>query len=870
MFFKLEKKRPEFWIGLITLYLLMPIFASDNKFFAILTGLLYSISIVWLVSKFLKENTFDDSTILPYLSNKSYKQKGTLEDIKGLQSLLEQNIKYNGSDSEFLGITLTIAKIYNYLSSKKEAGEYFAKALKIALALNYEDLQNFAEESIKQNNYSNADFAYTSILNFGKVSDNNNIPNLFYQKALVNFEQKQFEIAIKAIYVAINKINSNTLAHPEDIDKYNLLLGNIYLKTSDFNQALVSYRKISEKSKLYKEAQDGISVCKQEQQANNEKIRQASINDKKEQIKTYYKKGVSARNNYCLEDALIYFNKAIALDSQNAKCYYQKGLTYYQKQNPNKAKEELSKAIKIEPENSLYYFTRAEINYFQNYYAIASVDYEKGYQLNKNPKKEIISHMENCLALFLDSGKAQADDYYFYANLLIDKNSDKSYIYSDAITQLDSAIRRKSCKEYYLLRAVARSKYLLCTKNAYALSSNFEKIIKDLNKVMGLMKQSDNFELNALLTIDYAQLLKWATKNKITPKLINDLDGLYQSFLIEVERKKIKEAWAEVNQYENQEHAPVKVAESYFIVANDFLNRKQLDKAKYYINKAIELSSNKKYSKMLGQIEKKESENFNKKLFQAEQYVNKKNLDKAIAIYQELINDKLSSQNIEDSLHTLIHNQRKAEQYYSQGLKSFIDGNIEEAKESIKSALELDKKKSYTILNNDITKYENCLNELNKNNYESAHALINELIEDYPQNSQLILLKKKISESFEKYLYEKSLLNISDGNFDFAINDIEQMLDMDPKNEKYKNLLHIAQNRIVDIKTCNIGAILTLNGFDKEKANQFIKDRESINWYDIESFAKYFNLQPHEAIMVEDRLKFPLKPKIKKGRTVDI
>ena len=49
-----------------------------------------------------------------------------------------------------------------------------------------------------------------------------------------------------------------------------------------------------------------------------------------------------------------------------------------------------------------------------------------------------------------------------------------------------------------------------------------------------------------------------------------------------------------------------------------------------------------------------------------------------------------------------------------------------------------------------------------------------------------------------------------------------------------------------------------------------MQDRKIMKWYDIESFAKHFNLQPHEQILLADRLIFPLKPHIKQGRTVDL
>ena len=77
---------------------------------------------------------------------------------------------------------------------------------------------------------------------------------------------------------------------------------------------------------------------------------------------------------------------------------------------------------------------------------------------------------------------------------------------------------------------------------------------------------------------------------------------------------------------------------------------------------------------------------------------------------------------------------------------------------------------------------------------------------------------------------------------------------------------------VVEIKTCTEKNILTLEGFDEEKAKRFIKERANGKmWYDINSFVADFNIQPHEMIMIQDRLIFPPKPNVKMGkRKLDI
>ena len=281
----------------------------------------------------------------------------------------------------------------------------------------------------------------------------------------------------------------------------------------------------------------------------------------------------------------------------------------------------------------------------------------------------------------------------------------------------------------------------------------------------------------------------------------------------------------------------------------------------------------KKYTQNLQkekQIEKSEKEKFDKSIVLAKQYVNKKNLDKALSIYQGLLKENPTSKDIEDKLSNLNNDINKAEQLFIQSMGYFENGDIDETEKYIKLVTNIYKKQNYITLETDILKYKQCVAENEQNNYENAYTLVNELVVSYPNNSHLILLSQKITENLVKYLYEQNKQKISNGKFDSATKSIERMLTIEPENETYKNLLYIAQNRLVDISTCGKGAILTLEGFDEEKAKRFIKDREIMTWYDIESFAKYFNLQPHEQVLISDRLIFPLKPHIKQGRTIDM
>ena len=82
----------------------------------------------------------------------------------------------------------------------------------------------------------------------------------------------------------------------------------------------------------------------------------------------------------------------------------------------------------------------------------------------------------------------------------------------------------------------------------------------------------------------------------------------------------------------------------------------------------------------------------------------------------------------------------------------------------------------------------------------------------------------------------------------------------------------VENNKVINLQKCSKKDILTLIGFDEEKASLFINKRKNGKmWYDIDSFVQDFNLQPHEMVLIQDRLVFPPKPNIKIGkRKIDI
>ena len=88
-------------------------------------------------------------------------------------------------------------------------------------------------------------------------------------------------------------------------------------------------------------------------------------------------------------------------------------------------------------------------------------------------------------------------------------------------------------------------------------------------------------------------------------------------------------------------------------------------------------------------------------------------------------------------------------------------------------------------------------------------------------------------------------------------------------NQKIKNTPK-SSNKKINLQNCTVDDLLTIDGFDLSKATKFLKERMNGKvYYDLETFAEDFGLQPHQMIAVQDRIIFPPKPINKIGRKID-
>lgn len=129
------------------------------------------------------------------------------------------------------------------------------------------------------------------------------------------------------------------------------------------------------------------------------------------------------------------------------------------------------------------------------------------------------------------------------------------------------------------------------------------------------------------------------------------------------------------------------------------------------------------------------------------------------------------------------------------------------------------------------------------------------------------------------------------GEYQKALADFEKAIKINPHNVEYVSNKNLALSKLspdnttdtqsnfnnnvtsdvkINLSNCTKEDLIMHGGFDENKAEKFITDRESgILYYDIDSFAQAYNLQPHEIVQIQDRLIFPLKHSVKKGRTID-
>ena len=175
-----------------------------------------------------------------------------------------------------------------------------------------------------------------------------------------------------------------------------------------------------------------------------------------------------------------------------------------------------------------------------------------------------------------------------------------------------------------------------------------------------------------------------------------------------------------------------------------------------------------------------------------------------------------------------------AEKYYNYGMMLFTQSKTKEALICFKKALEFDNgNEEYKIMKS-ISEYKLGLLEENPNIY-----------------------------------YKKGLLELKNENYDNAKRMFKKALSI-KKHVLYKEGLLVAECRKINIMNCSKYILLTLRCLDEIKVDCLLKSIEKGKiWYDAESFAASFNLQPHEMLEVQEKIIFPAKQKNTISRKIE-
>lgn len=90
------------------------------------------------------------------------------------------------------------------------------------------------------------------------------------------------------------------------------------------------------------------------------------------------------------------------------------------------------------------------------------------------------------------------------------------------------------------------------------------------------------------------------------------------------------------------------------------------------------------------------------------------------------------------------------------------------------------------------------------------------------------------------------------------------------KELKRPKRVNLFKPKKIKMDTCSKNDLLSIDGFDDEKAEKFLQERKQGKiYYDLDTFVSDYGLMPHQMIDEQDRLVFPNKPSNKIGRKID-
>lgn len=780
-------------------------------------------------------------TITNKLSDKIFskcKQEGTLNDIEDLKKLVNKNIKSNGTNTEFFDLNLIIAKIYNYMGNKDKTNSSLNIVKDIISHLGFHELSVIADKYLDKKRLWDAVYVYSCIIENDNSENIQDIPNIYYKRAIayLGLEQNYYKnSAIEDLSTAIEKakylygmfddIDEKYLT--EMLDKCNLKIGETYQDIKEYDKAINCYNQVltykcNMCGKQYKGKNEycscgsnDFSIMENEntilvQQKIQECIRVQQEKERKRKAELFYEKAIKNYKNEIYSSAKLNIEQAL-LNIQDSK--YVEFL------------EKIKQAEKEQEQKQLKQYTEN----------IEKEVVDKAISYNECPKyDEILIRTDNSIAKAkeqnIENNKAKEEQENKKIAKLFYEQARKDYQYKDyqeAEKNIEEAIKLSDNQNYVKLKnQIIKTKQdseqlfneALILVNTGCTVKNYKSAIKLLEKVQIINPAKKNECETEIKNIQqYIKLQEF-----IDVKNIEQAKKLIIGLLISnPQNKKLESIDKNIEKIRKEAHELYNSASKY-LVEYDF------EQAKICIQAALNIDNNREYKFLSNLIDVKLiAEEYYKSYLKE---LNNKHYKKAlIAIRKavEIVPEKEIYQNALKELTPLI-----ADIYFQDGQKYFKQKNYEQAIKSYNNAITLDTTNS---------------------NYQE-------------QLNIAVIENNRIQADI---CYDKSINNLKNGKFELAISDIQKALEIYPDNEIYQDILEKANNRMVDIATCNKGAVLTLDGFNEEKTEQFMRERKIMKWYDIESFSKHFNLQPHEQMLISDRLIFPLKPNVKKGRAID-
>lgn len=290
------------------------------------------------------------------------------------------------------------------------------------------------------------------------------------------------------------------------------------------------------------------------------------------------------------DDALLHFDKAIALDSFNCNAYYNKGLVYEKQNKLGEALKNYDAALKININSTIVHYTKANALYNFGRYIESARDYEEFAKYSKDKSK---GTMISIMATMLFGKKRYEESILFYDIVIKYCTDNVELAYNNKAAALGYLNRYEEALQNYDKAIQLNpnvSKFYNNKGFIYMSKGNYEEAIKWFDKAIQLEPKVTDYYLNkgySLFNLQkYDEAIESLTKSLTDDASIHTYGLIVQSL---IDQKKYQEAHKYCD-------AAIKVIpnNAYIYVMKGsifFLEKKYKESIEIY-NKAAELDNN--------------------------------------------------------------------------------------------------------------------------------------------------------------------------------------------------------------------------------------------------------------------------------------